>query len=388
MIRLSANLVFSFFVLATVAQGADADLVKDIQGVAKERAGSAAARAAWERLVARGPAALPDVLRAMDTPDTVVANWLHTAFDRIADAALANSGQGIDADAVLAFVQDSKRQGRARRIALELVERVRPGTTARLVPGWLNDPEFRFDAVAVALKDAEAVGKNGDKDKTIAAYRRALDSARDVQQVREAAAALGKLGINVSVAGHLGFLTDWYVIGPFDAPDMKGFKTVYPPEQKVDLAAECSGRKGKVRWKRLPFREPPPSAGGHAALINLADSAALGNADDAVAFAYTEFTIPRATEAEFRGAADDCFAVWVNGKKAFAFEEYRNGVRIDRHRFRVTLPAGVNTVLVKVVQAPVDTANPAGNWEFLLRVVDDTGKGIAMKTALPELKKE
>jgi hypothetical protein len=113
------------------------------------------------------------------------------------------------------------------------------------------------------------------------------------------------------------------------------------------------------------------------ALVNLRE--ALGDADDAVAFAYTEFTLARARPAEFRGAADDNFTVWVNGKKEFGFEEYRNGVRLDRHRFRVKLRAGKNTVLVKICQYP---ANSEPNWEFLLRVVDDTGKGIGYRTAL------
>ena len=76
-------------------------------------------RAAWDKLVAHGPAVLPRLLEAMDTPDTVVANWLRTAFDRIVEAELKQGGKGIDADALLAFVRDSKRQGRARRLALE-----------------------------------------------------------------------------------------------------------------------------------------------------------------------------------------------------------------------------------------------------------------------------
>ena len=44
-----------------------------------------------------------------------------------------------------------------------------------------------------------------------------------------------------------------------------------------------------------------------------------------------------AREVEFRGAADDNLTVWVNGQRVFGFEEYRNGVRFDRHRFKVRL---------------------------------------------------
>ena len=148
-----------------------------------------------------------------------------------------------------------------------------------------------------------------------------------------------------------------------------------------DLKAELDGQSKKVRWIRHQAKEVPPRSGGkHQVLVNLREKTALGDADDAVAFAYTEFVIPAAREAEFRGAADDNLTVWVNGKRAFGFEEYRNGVRFDRHRFKVQLPAGKNTVLVKICQSAAP--NPEPNWEFFLRVVDETGKGIEMKNGL------
>jgi hypothetical protein len=321
----------------------------------------------------------------MDTPDTVTANWFRTAFDRISDQALPAGGKGIDADALLKFAQDPRRQGRARRLALELVDRLKPGTSARLIPGWLDDPEFRFDAVEFALGYSSALAKLSGKEGTRAGtelLRLAFTSARDLEQCKRVAVRLKWAGVNLSVAEHLGFLTEWYVIGPFDAMGQKGFKTVYPPEGKIDLAADLPGKQGQVRWKYYRVTEPPPSAvGAHVALVNLLEP--LGKADDAVAYAYTAFTLPAARAVEFRGAADDNFTIWVNGKREFGFEEYRNGVRLDRHRFRVQLRAGLNTVLVKVCQAPLDPTSPEPNWEFLLRVVDETGKGIERKSALP-----
>jgi hypothetical protein len=361
----------------------DRRLSRDIDQVAKQGRGSAAGRAAWNRVVAAGPAALPRILSAMDRRDIVAANWLRTAFDRIVEESLqTNRGKGIDVEALLAFARDERRQGRARRLALEVVERLRPGTSGGFYPGWLYDPEFRYEAVEVVIKAGDALVKESQRAKAVAAYRKAFAAVRDLQQAKTVAARLEKAGVRVSVARHLGFLTDWYVIGPFDAMGLKGFKTVYAPEKSVDLAAELQGKEGKVRWKRYRVRETPPTAAGaHVALVNLREP--LGDADDAVGFAYTEFTVRRACESEFRGAADDNFTVWVNGKREFGFEEYRNGVRFDRHRFRVKLKAGKNTVLVKVCQY-LASAEP--NWEFLLRVVDDTGKGIDFTDALPAAK--
>src|SRR4051794_23864125 len=129
----------------TLARADEVDqLLRDVRAVSKQGAGSPAARAAWEKLVARGPTALPRLLDALDTPDTVAANWLRTAFDRIVDQELNSGGKRLDADALLAFAKDPKRRGRARRLALEVVERLRPGTSERLLAGWLDDPEFRF----------------------------------------------------------------------------------------------------------------------------------------------------------------------------------------------------------------------------------------------------
>jgi hypothetical protein len=369
--------------LATVAAGkADEvdDALRAIQATGKEGAGAPAARRAWDRLVARGPVVLPRILRALDTPDTVTANWLRTAFDRIAEAELKTGGKRIDADALLKFARDARHRGRARRLALETVERLRPGTTRRLLPGWLEDPEFRYDAVEERLA---VLGRDKamPRDKAVAAYRELFAATRDVDQSRRVAERLKGLGIRVSVADHLGFLRDWYVIGPFDAHGMKGFKTVYPPERKVDLKQELPGKGGaQLRWKRYRVAETP--SGRFPILVDL--RVPLGGAEDAVAYAFTSFTAGRAQEAEFRGSADDNLTVWVNGVRAFGFEEYRNGVRLDRHRFRVRLRAGRNIILVKVCQAPHDPSSPEPNWEFLLRLTDDKGKGIIFKSALEQ----
>src|SRR5262249_42044173 len=160
-----------------------------------------------------------------------------------------DKGKGIDAGALLAFAKDPRKNGRARRLALEVVERLRPGTGARLYPGWLDDPEFRYEAVEVTAQEAEALAQKGKKDQAAGVYRKAFAASRDLGQAREVAAGLQKLGVEVSVARHLGFLNDWYVIGPFDGKNLKGYKTVYPPEQKIDLDAEYPGKGKKVRWK-------------------------------------------------------------------------------------------------------------------------------------------
>ena len=349
---------FSVLVLGDEAD----DLLRGI------KAGPAAARTAWDKLVARGPAVLPRLLETMDTPDTVAANWLRTAFDRIVDA----GGKDIDADVLLKFAGDRKRQGRARRLALDTAESLRPGSRAKLVSGAIDDPEFRYDAIELAVADPAK--------KDAAAYRRLFDATPDLDQARRLQTKLKELGVTVSVADHMGFLREWFAVGPFDANNFNGFKTAYPPEKQADIKATYAGKAGKqIAWKRFSVVET--TSGRHAALVDLRPP--LGDAEDAVAYAWTALRVKEARDVEFRGAADDNFTVWVNGKRVFGFEEYRNGVRLDRHRFKVRLESGVNTVLVKVCQAPLDAPNRELNWEFLLRVCDETGKGIDIVPALP-----
>ncbi len=349
----------------------------DIATVVKQGRGTPVGRVAWDRLVQANADALPALLKGMNTKDTVAANWLRTAFEQIAEREL-KAGKKIDTTQVLAFVKDTTKEGRARRFALEFVERLTPGTRDQLALDWVDDPEFRYDAVALVLDRAKNASKAGNALSAVNLYRQAFDKSRDMLQAREAAVGLKESKIDVSVGEHLGFLMDWHLIGPFDGKGQKGPHLSYPPEKKIDLSEELDGQNGKVRWKRFQVKETAPtSKDRHQALVNLASKDALGNADDAVAFAYAEFFVDKAMPAEMRGAADDNLTVFVNGVRVFGFEEWRNGVRHDRHRFAVQLKEGKNTVLVKICQSEAPNSEP--NWEFILRVVDATGKGIAMK---------
>src|SRR5205085_2873186 len=101
-------------------------------------------------------------------------------------------------------------------------------------------------------------------------------AARDVTQAQQLAGHLKRLGVSVDLAGHLGFLTDWYVIGPFDGKQQRGFRTVYPPEQQVDLNAALPGKTGIVRWKRYQTPVALEGLPARVALVNLSD--ALGPA--------------------------------------------------------------------------------------------------------------
>ena len=104
--------------LAPAAESAAEDPTAPIKKVGREGEGDAGAAAAWRVLAARGPEALPDLLRAMDDADPVASNWLRPAVDAVGEKAL-RVGAPLPARDLEAFVADLKHTPAARRLAYE-----------------------------------------------------------------------------------------------------------------------------------------------------------------------------------------------------------------------------------------------------------------------------
>jgi hypothetical protein len=345
-------------------------LVARLRAVGPEGAGNAEAARAWRDLVRAGPAALPDVLAALDGADPVAANWLRTAVDAIAEREV-DAGRGLPADKLEAFVKDTRHAPAGRRLAYEWLTRIDRTAPGRLLPGMLDDPsvELRRDAVAVALADAQAKLGAGDRDAARAAFRKALGGARDRDQVEAIAKALKELGEPVDLAAHFGFLRAWHVIAPFDNTGGKGYATAFAPETKVDLTATLTGKGGReVRWAAVSTDDP---------YGNVDLNKALGKHQGAAAYAYAAVDVPAERAAEVRLATENAVKVFVNGKEVFGREEYHHGKSLDQHVAPVKLRAGRNVLLVKVCQNEQPDAW-AQAWDFQLRVCDAVGTPVPL----------
>jgi hypothetical protein len=187
------------------------------------------------------------------------------------------------------------------------------------------------------------------------------------------------LGEKADIAHHLGLVTEWYVAGPFDAPDYTGFSTVLPPEagKTIDLEATFSAKCGEmIGWRRRRAAD----ALGQLNLIQ-----AIGPVKEAVGYAYSELVAPHDMAAELRCGADDNCTVWLNGERVFGREQWLNGTRFDRFVVPVGLHRGKNSLLVKVCQGPQhkDPEVP-NNWSLQLRFCDATGIGVGLISALPQ----
>lgn len=357
------------------------DDLATIAKVGPQAFGSADARQARNRLLEHGTEILPRLLVAMDTTNLVAANWCRTVFEAIVERELAKSEPQFPLEALCDYAADPQRQGRARRRALALVDRLDPEFRAKLIPTLLDDPEFRGDAVEAALAAGAKAEAAGDRDEAIERYRLAFEHSRAAEQTAAAAAKLKALGQSADPIAHLGFVVDWFLLGPFDAPDYSGFAKVFPPEEQaaIDLTAEYAGQGGKpIRWRRFRTADPLGQ-------LNLID--AIAPVKEAVGYAYSELNSPGEVAAQLRCGADDNCTVWLNGQPVFGREQWLNGTRLDRFITPVKLRRGKNTLLVKICQGPQHKdPDVPNNWSLQLRFCDASGVGLGLTPALPATK--
>ena len=337
-----------------------------------------AARNAARKLARGGTAVLPQLFDALDTPNVVAANWYRSALDQIVDAELARPKPQLPVGFLKKYVK-SKRQGRPRRYALNLLSKLQPQFVRSLIPTLVEDEEFRQDAIQARIKMGDELKAAGKKQQAVAVYKSAFKSARSSGQINTLAARLTSLGAKVSIIKHMGFVTRWHLLGPFDAPGTSGFATSFAPEQRVDLKAKYLGKNGQIGWKLYQTK----NSMGQLNLIQ-----AIAPVKEAVGYAYTEVDSPRSQKAQIRCGADDNLTIWLNGQKVLSRLQWLNGTRLDRFTASIQLRKGRNQLLVKVCQGP-QHKNPAvpNNWSLQLRICDKTGAAVGTKVTLPAPKK-
>ena len=338
-----------------------------IQAIGIEGRGNERAQMAVRRLEQADSTALLRILGAMDEADGLGLNWLRATADVIVDRELS-SGKGLPLEALGEFLLDVRHHPRARRYAYELIARLAPDATERLLPGMINDPsvELRRDAVQRLVDQAASLETSGEKAGASLMFRQALGAARDVDQIEIVAGGLRRLGREVDLPKHFGFLTHWNVVGPFDNTGRRGFAEVFPPEKEIRLDAEYQGKGKTVTWQPLITAD-------EYGMLDV--NKAFGPLKEVTAYAYAEYESKEALPVEFRLGCKNAWKLWLNGELLFGRDEYHRGIRIDQYRVRGQMKAGKNTVLVKVCQNE-QMENWTVEWQFQLRVCDETGTAI------------
>lgn len=359
-------LVISASPSASAADGDSAGLIAKLKAVRDGGEGSTEAAAAFKQLVARGPEVVPELLAAMDDAGPLASNWLRNAVEAIAER------KPPEAKVLEAFVKDTKHGGPSRRLAYELLTRLDPDASSRLLPGMIEDPaaELRRDAVALAQVDAQKLVQREEKDKAKQAYKKLFVAARDRDQVDAIGAELTKLGEKVDLPAKYGFITRWMLIGPFDNVNKAGFAKAFPPEQKVDVKATLDGKDGKpVKWAEHK------SADAHGT-IDL--NKAIGKNMGAVGYAFAAVESKSDLPVEIRAGSNNAVKIFLNGKEVFTHDEYHHGSRMDQHVGRGMLKKGRNEILIKVCQNE-QKDSWAQRWDFQLRICDAIGGAVPMK---------
>ena len=349
----------------TAAQAADLSAsIKTIRAVGPEGQGNAAAAKAWQSLAKAEASALPQILTAMDGANPLAANWLRAAVDTI-----AAREKKLPIDALQKFLADTSHNPRARRLTFELIQKSNSKLAAKLIPSLINDPsvELRREAVAQVLDAGKIANQPAIAVKE---YRKALDAARDIDQIKAATKALRDLKQEVDLPRHFGFLMHWNVIGPFDNTERAGFAKVFPPETNVDLEATYDGKAGKVKWSSFVTADEYGMVD-----INKAYPGPGDGLKEVTAYAYTEYHAAAAGPVQLRLGCKNAWKIWLNGKLVFGRDEYHRGMRIDQYQLDVNLAKGRNTLLIKLCQNE-QMQDWTKQWQFQLRVCDPTGTAI------------
>ena len=336
----------------------------EIRAVQPAGVGHRQAAAAAKVAAAADRSQLVSILAAMDGTGPLAENWLRGAAEAVAQRATSGGGK-LPVAELETFLGDAKHSPRGRRLAYELIAAVDATAESRLIPKLLDDPslELRRDAVAQLLTSAT---KSTDKAASAAEFSQAFGHARDLDQIKEAAAKLKESGRPPDIARHMGFVMGWKIVGPFDNTDDRGWEAVYPPETKVDLASEYDGQTGKIRWIDHATTDDY-------GLVDL--TKALDKHKGAVAYAYTEFLADRGQPCDLRLCCINANKVWLNGELLTANHVYHANDVIDQYVGRGTLKPGKNSILIKVCQNE-QTEDWAQRWEFKLRVCDSIGTAI------------
>ncbi len=338
----------------------------DIRAVDREGTGNEKATSAWQKLTQADPATLPEVLAGMNGANPLAENWLRAAVGVIADQAIA--AKKLPIEAVQAFLSDTKNSPAPRVVAYDIIQRAQPELAEKITPSLLEDPssELRRHPVAKLLQAGDEDLAQGRKDEATNAYLKAMNSARDEDQIKDLAKKLKGLGKPVDLPKHFGFLMNWKLIAPFTNVERKGFNTEFPPEKEIKLDATYPGKNADAKW------------------IDFTSADDYGQIDlnkpftmlkEVTGYAYTEFESAEARDAQIRLGCKDGWKVWLNGELLFARDEYHRGAKLDQYKLPVKLKKGKNAILVKCCQNE-QTESWTVEWQFQLRLCDATGTAI------------
>jgi hypothetical protein len=155
------------------------------------------------------------------------------------------------------------------------------------------------------------------------------------------------------------FVKNWKIIGPFEAPEGNGLRTVYPPETEIDFFKTYATGSGTMTgWKDYEIR------GNTIDFIKLLNAPAFG-LKQGVVYGYTSVKAKENGEILLLLGSNDDPVVWINHKEVHR-KEVGRGVEACQDIIIVPVEKGENDILVKVNQR-------GGSWGLNLQISDWKG---------------
>ncbi|HEU4418653.1 MAG TPA: DUF3857 domain-containing protein, partial [Planctomycetota bacterium] len=139
-------------------------------------------------------------------------------------------------------------------------------------------------------------------------------------------------------AAALGFLRQYWLVGPFDNERGVGYRAALPPERGFDAAAEWKGKQRAVRWRLLP-----PLTGSHVLPL----SRIVHPHEQSLVYAAVAIVAEDATTAVFELGCTGSFRVFCNGVEAGSREVERT-FACDQDAVVLPLAAGPNLLVWKL----------------------------------------
>ncbi len=258
-----------------------------------------------------------------------------------------------------------KGEPEIRAAALEALGTINDPISLPVVNAALQDDNetIRRSAAVASLPIATELRDRGRKQEALDLCLSAMKSA-DNAILRDLVGLLQTVGGEQQIADlarRYGFVTNWWVTGPFRGRE--SLRNNDPiPMQRMDPTKLFTVDNRSYQWKPYILTNP-------LGMIDLEQI--IGSRNDVGAYLYAHVISVDQQDAVFHIGSDDDFVCWLNETEVGRFIGDR-GWNPEGDSLKVTLNKGLNRILLKVL-------NASGQWAASLRITNTDGNPLTIQ---------
>ncbi len=150
----------------------------------------------------------------------------------------------------------------------------------------------------------------------------------------------------------LGFITNFFMIGPFKNESRAGMDEVYPPEDRIDLNKRYTvSAYHETKWRLNSFH--------HLDGIDL--KSYFTPDQNSIAYFLLYLDVTNKSYHDIIYGSDDGIKIWVNNRMIVNEDIYRSGY-FEQNRVKVLFKKGLNKILIK-------SSQESGAWKLYFRIL-------------------